>query len=94
MTSFLSVGIMTLFAPLPMDRVHLVNPGDRVTVGDRTLSVRASSTLQTMDVTFRLSNRTHSPLHAVVEPWAHEYDLPGGVCASSSSRDRTPPISN
>lgn len=38
MTSFLSVGIMTLFAPLPMDRVHLVNAGEKVTVGDRTLN--------------------------------------------------------
>lgn len=37
-TSFLSVGIMTLFAPLPMDRVHLVNPGEKLTLSDRTLS--------------------------------------------------------
>jgi hypothetical protein len=31
-----------------------------------------------MEVTFRLSNSTHSPLHAVIEPWAREYDLPAG----------------
>ncbi len=37
-TSFLGVGIMGLVAPLPMDRVHLVNPGQRVVVGDRTLT--------------------------------------------------------
>ncbi|HWD55905.1 MAG TPA: MBL fold metallo-hydrolase [Acidimicrobiales bacterium] len=36
-TSFLGVGIMSLAAPLPMDRVHLVNPGQTVDVGDRTL---------------------------------------------------------
>jgi flavorubredoxin len=36
-TSFLGVGIMSLAAPLPMDRVHLVNPGQTVEVGDRTL---------------------------------------------------------
>ena len=37
-TSFLGVGIMGLTAaPLPMDRVHLVNPGQSVTVGDRRL---------------------------------------------------------
>lgn len=38
-TSFLGVGIMGLSAtPLPMDRVHLVNPGQSVTVGDRRLT--------------------------------------------------------
>ena len=36
-TTFLGVGIMSLFAPLPMDRVHLVNPGQKVRAGDRTL---------------------------------------------------------
>lgn len=37
-TTFLGVGIMTLSDPLPMDRVHLVNPGQTITVGDRTLT--------------------------------------------------------
>jgi hypothetical protein len=37
-TSFLGVGIMGLFDPLPMDRVYLVNPGQTVTVGERTLT--------------------------------------------------------
>ena len=37
-TSFLGVGIMGLSAPLPMDRVYLVNPGQSVDVGDRTLT--------------------------------------------------------
>jgi flavorubredoxin len=37
-TTFLGVGIMSLFAPLPMDRVTFVNPGDSITVGDRTLT--------------------------------------------------------
>ncbi len=36
-TSFLGVGIMGLAAPLPMDRVYLVNPGQAVDVGDRML---------------------------------------------------------
>lgn len=36
-TTFLGVGIMSLSAPLPMDRVCLVNPGQKITVGDRTL---------------------------------------------------------
>jgi flavorubredoxin len=37
-TSFLSVGIMGLSAPLPLDRVNLLNPGEKLTVGDRTLT--------------------------------------------------------
>jgi flavorubredoxin len=37
-TSFLGVGIMSLAAPLPMDRVYLVNPGQTVHVGDRSLT--------------------------------------------------------
>ena len=38
-TSFLGVGIMGLSStPLPMDRVHLVNPGQTVTIGDRRLT--------------------------------------------------------
>jgi flavorubredoxin len=37
-TSFLGVGILSLAAPLPMDRVYLVNPGQSVEVGDRTLT--------------------------------------------------------
>jgi flavorubredoxin len=37
-TTFLGVGIMGLASPLPLDRVYLVNPGEKVTVGDRTLT--------------------------------------------------------
>ena len=37
-TTFLGVGIMSLIDPLPMDRVYLLNPGEKITVGDRTLS--------------------------------------------------------
>lgn len=37
-TTFLGVGIMGLFDPLPMDRVYLLNPGQRMTCGDRTLT--------------------------------------------------------
>ena len=37
-TTFLGVGIMGLSAPLPLDRVHLVNPGEKIAVGDRTLT--------------------------------------------------------
>ena len=37
-TTFLGVGLMGLTAPLPMDRVHLVNPGQSLALGDRTLT--------------------------------------------------------
>lgn len=37
LTNFLSFGRLNLTAPVPPDRVHLVNAGERVTIGDRTL---------------------------------------------------------
>jgi len=38
-TTFLGVGIMGLTtSPLPLDRVYLVNPGEKVTVGNRRLT--------------------------------------------------------
>ncbi len=37
-TTFLGTGIMSTFAPLPMDRLYLLNPGEKLQVGDRTLA--------------------------------------------------------
>jgi glyoxylase-like metal-dependent hydrolase (beta-lactamase superfamily II) len=37
-TTFLSAGIMSTDTPLPMDRVYLINPGQTLDVGDRTLT--------------------------------------------------------
>ncbi|MFQ6028397.1 MAG: MBL fold metallo-hydrolase [Dehalococcoidia bacterium] len=37
-TTFLGVGKMSLFAPLPLDRVHLLNPDQTINIGDRTLT--------------------------------------------------------
>jgi flavorubredoxin len=37
-TTFLGMGIMSLTAPLPLDRVRFVNPGESVTLGNRTLT--------------------------------------------------------
>jgi len=37
-TTFLGMGIMGLSAPLPMDRVHFLNPGEKITLGNRTLT--------------------------------------------------------
>jgi glyoxylase-like metal-dependent hydrolase (beta-lactamase superfamily II) len=36
-TTFLGVGILSTERPLPLDRVHLVNPGQALDVGDRQL---------------------------------------------------------
>jgi hypothetical protein len=36
-TPFLGVGILSTECPLPMDRVHLLNPGQTIAVGDRVL---------------------------------------------------------
>jgi flavorubredoxin len=38
LTTFRGVGIMTAFDPLPMDRVNFLNPGEKITIGDRTLT--------------------------------------------------------
>ncbi len=37
-TTFLGMGKMSLFQPLPLDRVYLLNPGQSISVGDRTLT--------------------------------------------------------
>ncbi len=37
-TTFLGVGIMSTERPLPLDRVYLLNPGQSLDVGDRTLT--------------------------------------------------------
>jgi flavorubredoxin len=37
-TTFLGVGKMSLFQPLPMDRVYWLNPGQSLSVGDRILT--------------------------------------------------------
>jgi flavorubredoxin len=37
-TTYLGVGKMSLFRPLPMDRVYLLNPGQSIKAGDRTLT--------------------------------------------------------
>ncbi|WP_042366092.1 MBL fold metallo-hydrolase [Streptacidiphilus neutrinimicus] len=37
-TTFIAVGIMSCESPLPLDRIHLLNPGQSLDVGDRTLT--------------------------------------------------------
>lgn len=37
-TTFLGVGIMSVSDPLPMDRIHLLNPAQSITLGTRTLT--------------------------------------------------------
>lgn len=34
-TTFLGMGLMSLSAPLPVDRVHFLNPGEKIALGDR-----------------------------------------------------------
>ena len=37
-TTYLAVGIMSLSSPVPLDRVYLVNPGEKLALPDRTLT--------------------------------------------------------
>lgn len=59
LTSFLGMGIMGLSGtPLPMDRVHLINPGQSVTVGDRRLTAVRPPTFDSPITTGFLDDRT------------------------------------
>ena len=59
-TSFLGVGIMGLFAPLPMDRVYLINPGQQLNVGDRTLTAVKPPTFDNPITTGLFDDRTRA----------------------------------
>jgi len=37
-TTFIGAGILSLQRPVPMDRVHLLNPGESLDIGDRTIT--------------------------------------------------------
>jgi glyoxylase-like metal-dependent hydrolase (beta-lactamase superfamily II) len=37
-TTFMGVGILSIERPLPLDRVHLLNPGQSLDLGDRTIT--------------------------------------------------------
>jgi flavorubredoxin len=43
-TSFLGLGKLGLFAPIPLERIHLLNPGQGLDAGDRTLFAVAPPT--------------------------------------------------
>jgi len=57
-TTFLGVGSMSLSDPLPMDRVHLVNPGQRLLLGDRTLTALTPPTFDNPCTTGLHDDRT------------------------------------
>lgn len=50
-TSFLGVGKMNLFRPLPMDRVFLINPGQTLDAGDRKLTALRPPTYDAPETT-------------------------------------------
>lgn len=50
-TSFLGVGKMSLFHPLPMERVFLLNPGQVLDVGDRNLTALRPPTYDAPETT-------------------------------------------
>jgi len=37
-TTYIGIGKMSLFKPLPMDRVYLLNPGESIDIGDRIIT--------------------------------------------------------
>lgn len=50
-TNFLGTGKMSLFNPLPMARVFLLNPGQSISVGDRTLTALTPPTYDAPETT-------------------------------------------
>lgn len=50
-TTFLAVGKMGLVQPLPLDRVYFLNPGQSLSVGDRTLSAVRPPTYDSPETT-------------------------------------------
>lgn len=50
-TTYLGVGKMSLYRPLPMDRVFLLNPGQSIEVGDRLLTALRPPTFDAPETT-------------------------------------------
>ena len=50
-TTFLAAGKISLFRPLPLDRVYFLNPGQSLDVGDRTLSAVRPPTYDSPETT-------------------------------------------
>ena len=50
-TTFLGVGVMSVFQPLPMDRVYLLNPGQSMSLGDRTITAVKPPTYDSPEAT-------------------------------------------
>lgn len=50
-TTYFGMAKMSLFAPLPMDRVHLLNPGEQLDVGDRSLVCMRPPTFDSPETT-------------------------------------------
>ncbi|MBN1360845.1 MAG: MBL fold metallo-hydrolase [Sedimentisphaerales bacterium] len=59
-TTFIGVGKMSLFAPLPMDRVYLLNPGQSLSVGDRTLMAVKPPTYDAPETTGFLDTKSRA----------------------------------
>ncbi|WP_068269281.1 MBL fold metallo-hydrolase [Aldersonia kunmingensis] len=83
-TTFLGVGILSCENPLPMDRVYLLNPGQRIDVGDRSLAAFRPPLFDSPATTGFFDTRTgvcfssdcfgavmESPDHAAVSDLAH-----------------------
>lgn len=57
-TTFLSVGILSLSSPLPLDRVYLLNPGQSLDVGDRVLTAVKPPTFDNPATTALIDSRS------------------------------------
>jgi flavorubredoxin len=84
-TTFLGLGIYSLIAEMPMDRVYLLNPGESLDVGDRTLTVLKPPTFDNSATTAFLDSKSNVLFSSdcfgalLQEPAADAGDLPSDV---------------
>lgn len=63
-TTYIGVAKMSLFAPLPLDRTYLLNPGQRLDVGDRSLVCLRPPTFDAPETTALFDEKTRTLLSA------------------------------
>lgn len=84
-TTFLGLGKLGLFAPLPPDRVYLLNPGQRLAVGDRDLVALEPPTFDAPETTAFLDAKTRTLFSAdcfggvLAGPAEHAADIPAAA---------------
>ena len=84
-TTYLGLGKMSLFRPLPIDRVYLLNPGQSIHVGDRRLTSVRPPTYDAPETTGFYDHKTAALFSA--DCFGAVVSQPAGSAAQIGSRD-------